>query len=362
MNLLRKLALHYIIVSFMVILVCAVIYVSSLFNKLIDFWVLIFGTLFLMSLLYGLRMSAPILYLLKWLDQLSQGIYTEPELRRQRKKSFRMFKEVIEKMQQLTQRLGQNEMERKELEVMRQEWTSGITHDLKTPLTYIQGYSTMLLSESHQWTEEERKTFLLIVQEKAVHMQQLIDDLNDTFQFESNGVQLKLKRTDFIQFLRKLVDDMQDQPTALKSRIHFKSYQETLFYHFDEHVLRRALTNFLMNAVIHNPAGTEITLSVQCNTDLAITITDNGVGMGTEEQKKLFERYYRGTSTDTPIGGTGLGMAIAKHLIAAHHGTIQVQSAPGQGTSIKISLPLEEATENTTAHDLTLNNQGNKKR
>ncbi|QDS33187.1 HAMP domain-containing histidine kinase [Brevibacillus brevis] len=342
MKLLRKLVLHYLLIFITVFLVSQAVYISSYYlHVYIDFWVLFFGTFLLIALLYSIKMSAPIFYFLKWLDLLSQGIYEEPKLSPRKKRSFRLYKELIVKMQQLTSRLRQNEMERKELEAMRREWTSGVTHDLKTPLSYIQGYSTMLLSEDHHWTEEERKTFLTIMQEKALHMQQLINDLNESFQFENGAVQLDKKQTDIIPFLRELVDDAQYQPSVGKSLLHFQSDQETLVYRYDEHVLRRALTNFLMNAVIHNPAGTEITLSVQCDTELTITITDNGIGMTAEEQKKLFERYYRGTSTDTPIGGTGLGMAIAKQLIVAHRGTIQVQSSPGKGTTINISLPLE---------------------
>ncbi|CAA9322576.1 MAG: hypothetical protein AVDCRST_MAG93-5815 [uncultured Chloroflexia bacterium] len=371
MKLQRKLGLHYIkvVVAFLLLFMAAALLISLIFGGFQTtvfgawiiwpgishnndaFWFLAFvlsftGIFFLIALNYGKRMSAPIFYLLNWLDQLAQGNYAAPSLPGERSRSaggfFRLYGELTEKMMQLTDRLRQNEIQRKELEALRREWTSGVTHDLKTPLSYIQGYAAMLLSDEHDWTDEERGQFISIMQEKATHMQHLIDELNDSLRFEKGTIRLACKRVDMISFLRKLVEDAQQQPVARHYRFHFQSDAQTLLYPFDEHLMKRALLNFLMNAVLHNPAGTVITVSVHCEAGLIVAISDNGKGMSETEQKHLFERYYRGISTDTPVDGTGLGMAIAKQLIVAHEGVIRIQSAIGQGTSITISLPLSE--------------------
>ena len=301
------------------------------------------GTFFFITLFYARRMSAPIFLLLDWVDRLSRGDYTVPHESFHRRKSpqaIRLYGDLNGKMVELTNRLKQSELERERLETMRKEWTAGITHDLKTPLSYIHGYTAMLLSNEHAWTEEERRAFLAILQEKARHIEQLIEDLSDSFRFEQGAVPLHVKPLDMVAFLQSQVDDLRHQPAAQSFRLHFRTNVKNLVYHCDEQLMRRALLNVLMNAVLHNHPGTEITISLEKADLLEIVISDSGRGMSEWEQKHLFERYYRGTSTDTPAGGTGLGMAIAKELIALHGGTIRVQSVMGQGTAITFSLPL----------------------
>lgn len=115
--------------------------------------------------------------------------------------------------------------------------------------------------------------------------------------------------------------------------------KEPLYVMGDAGLLRRAFSNLLVNAVMHNPTGTEITIQVHCNTHIEVQIMDNGKGMDEQSIQHLFERYYRGTSTDVPTGGTGLGMAIVKQIVMTHQGTIDVKSQIGHGTSIIIRLP-----------------------
>jgi signal transduction histidine kinase len=288
-------------------------------------------------------MSSPVFYYLNWIDQLSQGNYNVPEISKVRKTQIPgLFDELTTKIEKLTNRLKENEIERKKLEKTRREWTSGITHDLKTPLSYIHGYSTMLLSDEHQWTFEEQKKFTAIIQEKANHMNHLIDDLNDAFQFESITIQRKLKQLDVVSFVKKIIKDASKQPAARSKQFQFVSDEETIFYRLDEKLIKRSLVNLLMNAILHNPPNTNITVTVQKNTMLSITISDNGNGMNDEEKNNIFQRYYRGISTSTPISGTGLGMAIAKQFITAHQGTIHVQSSLGKGTTIVIHLPKQD--------------------
>jgi signal transduction histidine kinase len=288
-------------------------------------------------------MSSPVFYYLNWIDQLSQGNYNVPETSKARKTQIPgLFDELTTKIEKLTNRLKENEIERKKLEKTRREWTSGVTHDLKTPLSYIQGYSTMLLSDEHQWTFEEQKKFIAIIQEKANHMNHLIDDLNDAFQFESITIQRKLKQLDVVSFVKKIIKDASKQPAARSKQFQFVSDEETIFYRLDEKLIKRSLVNLLMNAILHNPPNTNITVTVQKNTMLSITISDNGNGMNDEEKNNIFQRYYRGISTSTPISGTGLGMAIAKQFITAHQGTIHVQSSLGKGTTIVIHLPKQD--------------------
>jgi signal transduction histidine kinase len=363
MNLQKRLTLHYIIVVVVVMLFSYgassfIILLLSGFDfniygikiswsgflddsiLLTSFFLTFPAFFFVISFLYGRKMSSPLFYFLNWIDQLSQGNYNVPEVSETRRNKIpSIFDELSIKINNLTDRLKENEIERKKLEEMRREWTSGVTHDLKTPLSYIQGYATILLSDEHQWTLEDQKKFITIIQEKANHIHHLIEDLSDTFRFESNTVQPKLKQLDIVSFVEKVMIDVSQQPAARSKQYRFVANEETIFYQFDEELIKRALVNLLMNAVLHNPPNTTITVTVQKNMNLSITISDNGSGMNEEEKNNLFQRYYRGTSTSTPIAGTGLGMAIAERFITAHQGTIDVQSSIGKGTTIVIHLP-----------------------
>lgn len=372
MNLHKKLGIHYfkfilLLISLSIAFYLMLLFIYSLMLHvsaryewqysepvLFIFAYFIFGFILFFALvgfLYGRRMSAPIFYHLDWVDNLSQGRYVQPEEGKyggnKYKKTFALYQELTDKMKKLTMRLRHNEKERQKLEKMRQEWTSGVTHDLKTPLSYIHGYSAMLLSKEHEWTEEERQRFLQIIQEKAQHIEQLIEDLSDVYQFEQGMVSLEREELDMVAFLRQLVHDIQQQPDALHHQLHFVSEQKKLLFHFDSYLLKRALTNLLINAITHNPEGTEIHVDVRqvadrdspAPTALQITVADQGVGMNEDELELLFQRYYRGTPTDASASGTGLGMAIANQFIAAHRGSVKVKSSPGEGTVITIRLP-----------------------
>ena len=100
------------------------------------------------------------------------------------------------------------------------------------------------------------------------------------------------------------------------------------------------LDNIITNAVKHNPEGTEITVSTGIEGDYAwICVSDNGQGMDEETRSNLFERYYRGTSTDETTDGAGLGMSIAQAVVIAHKGQIQVESEPQQGAKVIMKFP-----------------------
>ena len=105
--------------------------------------------------------------------------------------------------------------------------------------------------------------------------------------------------------------------------------------------MHRALQNLIMNAIIHNPEGTNIHIKIEKEKEhfVSITISDDGVGMNQVIVENLFNKYYRGTTTNVSKFGTGLGMAIVKNLIHAHGGHIKVESEESVGTTIQIILP-----------------------
>ncbi len=291
----------------------------------------------------------PIIHIISWIQALSKGVYQEPNPMASlsgRKTIYSicitfLYKEVLMQMQILTDRLKETEAAQAALERNRRQWLAGITHDLKTPLSYLQGYASMISAEQYQWTEAQIKDFGKKMEEKSMHIKTLIDDLNLSFQSDSGKITAQKTKTELVGFLQNMILDTANSPGCTDYHFSYEPDVSSAYLNADQLLLQRALQNIMMNAVIHNPPQTEITVSLKSLSDaFLITISDNGNGMDKETQKNLFESYYRGLPTDLPTEGSGLGMAIAKQFIELHSGRINVESKSGQGTSIAIELPV----------------------
>lgn len=315
---------------------------------------LLVGSIFALSTLvciglFGWYFGGPIAFIMRWIHQLSQGNYKPPPGLRKiytRKETLRMryllYKEVLHSLQLLAEQLQANEVERKKIEQAKQEWIAGISHDLKTPLTYITGYSTLLLTNQYEWSTEEARSFTQEIYDKGKHMEELIQDLNLVLKL-NDGVHLFPINTtsqDLVEFTKRVVADISNSPQAVDYRLHFKTNKPRIDVDFDDKFMQRILQNILMNSIIHNPEPVDIYIELfDYNEQARIHITDNGIGMPTHMMENLFQQYYRGATTDSASEGTGLGMAIVYNLVRAHHGTISVESEPSKGTSFDIHFP-----------------------
>ncbi|WP_339371254.1 sensor histidine kinase [Paenibacillus elgii] len=313
--------------------------------------IILFGMLilFISSLLFfAWFIGRPIYYIVLWIFQLAQGCYEEPFKRNMYsresgtlKQPYKLYEEMIVQLRTLTETLARNERERIAMDKMKEEWISGISHDLKTPLTYITGYSEMMLLPKYQWSEEDKTEFLKQINQKGLHMQALIQDLNLSLQLNGQRLPLHVEPVNMVELIRRIVADVVNAPWASEYLLSFHADIDLLEMTVDPQFLQRALRNLIVNAIIHNPSGTNVTVSLrQSPTQIIIMIEDNGIGMDKETVDRLFDRYYRGTTTDANSEGTGLGMAIALQLIAAHHGEIDVASRKGEGTSVRVMIPL----------------------
>lgn len=299
-------------------------------------------------IIFAWSIGRPLYYIIGWINRLADGIYVEPGNRRniysdktkKLKIPYRLFKELFVQLQTLTDVLENSKKERSRVDEMKKEWISGISHDLKTPLTNIKGYSSMMLSPRYDWSEEEETWFLMEIEQKANHMEDLIGDLNLSFRLDEQQPPLKWEQIDVVEFVRRIVADVTNDPRAVGYNLFLETDESHIETLLDVKLLQRALHNLLFNAILHNPAGTNVTIQILLNTHLYIVITDDGIGMDEVAMDQLFNKYYRGTSTDILSEGTGLGMAIAKQLVLAHGGDIKVTSRVNQGTSISVKLPL----------------------
>lgn len=243
-----------------------------------------------------------------------------------------VYKPVFENLKEVSRELAAHEQERKRLEMMREEWISNVSHDMKTPLASIRGYAELL--NDGKMTPGEQTEYAQIIEKQSLHMQDLLDDLNLTMRLRHQQLPLSLTEVNMVQFIREIVIDTLNTPQYEQANIEFNATKDVIKYHIDEHFMRRAVMNFLHNALLHNPSDVAVNVLVD---DTSITISDNGKGISAEDLEHIFERYYRGTNTEQ-THGTGLGTAIARDIIEAHGGTVTITSEEQQGTTVSIQL------------------------
>lgn len=319
---------------------------TLVFNNLVTFVflpILVIGFFMLVGFIINRRIRKPLTFYIRWIDQLSNGVFKMPDtLNQQTIKHVEIepFAELKLKLDGLTNQLIKAEKEQNELEETRRNWTAGVTHDLKTPLSYIKGYAAMLQSE-HKWDEKEVKEFAKIIEEKSVYMEQLIDDLSVIYEFNQAQIPLNLQTLNLVEFVKNVLSDFKKYPMAdnYPIQLNVKKKADILLV-FDPILLKRALENFMMNAINHNPVGTTITITLEKakHSTTIIEVIDDGIGMDDKMIEQLFNQYYRGTTTDYSHLGSGLGMSIAKQFIEKQNGTIRVESELKQGTKIIIAF------------------------
>ncbi|MGE7929705.1 sensor histidine kinase [Lysinibacillus xylanilyticus] len=301
-----------------------VLFVSIFFGGHI---ILLLGIVFL-SISISRQFVRPLVYVISRIERLTQFDYSKVRDKSihhretgKLKKKFKLFQPVDESINNLSKRLSSNERQIKHAEQLREEWITGLSHDLKTPLSSIYGYSTMLASEDYEWTKEEMRVFATTMQEKATYMDALIRDLTYTYQLKNKAIQLEKVLLPLNVWLPQFADE----------QVSVKVYGDVVL-EADELLLKRILDNLITNAKKYTPEGTKVNVEAQnIGQEIMLTIADQGPGIPQEELDNLFERYYRGTNTTDETAGTGLGLAITKQLIDLHNGTISVQSG-AEGT------------------------------
>ncbi|MEK3993374.1 HAMP domain-containing sensor histidine kinase [Psychrobacillus sp. FSL K6-2365] len=307
---------------------------------LLLFHLILFFFTILFSFWIGSRFGRPVLYFLKRIEKLAKQDYEVLDDRKLRnhktgrlKRKYRVYEDIDQSLSHLAFTQEANERKIMQTEKLREDWITGLSHDLKTPLSSIYGYSTMLSSDNYAWSNEEVRSFAKIMQEKSTYMNALIEDLTYTYQLKNNAISIEKINVNLFEFVK-----------AYSSKSVWKDIQDPIGdegaqVYIDPKLFERVLDNLVGNAIKHTPEGTKVLLIIEQNKDnVLLTIKDEGKGIPIEELENLFNRYYRGTNTTTEVSGTGLGLAIAKQLVEAHNGDIQVKSSEF-GTIVTITLP-----------------------
>ncbi|MFD3157061.1 sensor histidine kinase [Haloimpatiens sp. FM7330] len=251
-----------------------------------------------------------------------------------------LYKPIYACLNKLSTALNKSKLEKDLLDKSREKWTSYISHDIKTPLSSIKGFTEIMKDSEYTFTEEEIKKYSSIMYDKAVYIEELVQDLNLIHKLKNSAIHLNYEKINIVQFVIEMKKEILSSPNFFNRKIKFTSYSDVLYINADAKLLRRSLSNFLINFLIYNDDDTNICIDIiKNNTDIDIVIKDNGRGINPDELPHIFEQYYRGTNTNTNSNGSGLGMAIAYEIIKLHKGNCNIKSKIGIGTTLVISIP-----------------------
>ena len=280
---------------------------------------------------FSKSLTKPVKNIINGVEDLSDGYYEVYY------KEKGIYKNVFSKLNHLSDKLKENEIERKKIESMRNEWIANISHDIKTPLASIKGYAE-LMSIDYDIEAEEVSQYAKIIENKANYIKELVDDLNLTMKLRSGYSNISRKEKNIVSLVRTCIIDILNNANYNNVEIDFESNNESIVIEIDETLIKRVINNLIYNAIIHNNENIKIKVKIFLDNKTHIIIEDNGKGISEIDLKYIFERYYRGTNTGEVHKGSGLGMAIVRDVIKAHNGDIKIRSKLGIGTNIEIIL------------------------
>ena len=226
----------------------------------------------------------------------------------------------------------------KEVDQMKDDFIGMAAHELRTPLTIIRGYTEMLTG-SKRLTESDRQ-LTTNIEASSEHLNQMISDILDVSRLQQGRLSFKLQETTPSSLIEEVVESL--KYTAEKKGLDLLyEKKEASLISIDSDRLKQILINIIGNAVKYTPEG-GVTVTTHVEKDkLYIRVSDTGIGISAEDQKKLFTRFYRVKSRETDsIRGTGLGLWITRNIINQMNGGISVESIKGKGTDFIISFPI----------------------
>ena len=230
-----------------------------------------------------------------------------------------------------------------ELDSLKTRFFANISHEFRTPLTLILGPAKQLMDK---YTDQQDQTNLSGIQRNAQRLLHLVNQLLYLSKLEAGKLKLEAVKSDIVAFLKARVYAFSS--LAEHKHIHFavELPDEKIGAYFDQDKLEKIINNLLSNAFKFTAEGGSFKFQAQALSEdhkswFQIQVTDSGKGIPAEEITKIFDRFYQVDSAQTrEQEGTGIGLALTKELIELHHGVINVESTPGQGTTFIIRLPL----------------------
>jgi signal transduction histidine kinase len=230
-------------------------------------------------------------------------------------------------------------MELDQMETMRQEFISNVSHEIQSPLTSIRGFARALQNE--HLGQADRAHYLNIIEIESMRLSKLSDNLLALASLDAEHIKLDLQSYRLDRQIRDLILACEPQWTekSLEMDIDLAEVSITA----DEDMLSQVWTNLIHNGVKFTPCDGCVRINLQAQGEaIVFTIADSGIGIAEEDQAHVFERFFKAEKArDRAKGGSGLGLAIAKKIVEMHKGTIGVESQLGEGSRFIVSLPMK---------------------
>ncbi|WP_295796197.1 ATP-binding protein [uncultured Treponema sp.] len=316
-----------------------VFFSSSTKNTFVISTILIFALVLLVSFYISSKTVRPIFLMKKATEEYAKGNFdfhlniSSPQEMAELAQSFNSMKD----------RITQNIQSLKKVEQIRKDFVANVSHELKTPVTSIKGFTETLLDDGIN-EPETAKHFLGIINTQCERLINIIEDLLTLSRLETDNGVLETVKTNLVQIAKKACSNLESAASEKQIKINFSSNKKEIFIKGNPGLLEQVITNLIDNSVKYCPDKSIVSCSISENSGKTkIIVEDNGNGIPDEYKDRIFERFYRvdkGRSREH--GGTGLGLSIARHIVNIHGGTIKETGRPDKkkGAHFEIELPL----------------------
>ncbi len=230
-----------------------------------------------------------------------------------------------------------NVTEKEKAEQIRREFTANVSHELKTPLQSISGYAELMKNDMVQ--SEDRIPFAGKIYDEAQRMIRLIEDIISLSHLDEGAKDMQREHTDLYKLAEKAIQSLESEAYAAHVTLELSGMPSVL--HCSRQLLYSIIYNLCDNAVKYNHENGKVAVNIQNEeTEIVLSVHDNGIGIAPEDQDRIFERFYRvDKSHSKEVGGTGLGLSIVKHAARICDAEIEVESTLGKGTVITVTFP-----------------------
>ena len=238
---------------------------------------------------------------------------------------------------QLASSVNKMALELDQMENMRQEFISNVSHEIQSPLTSIRGFAKAL--ENDHLSDEERHHYLSIIEEESTRLSRITEDLLKLAALESDQLHFEPKPYRLDKQIRTLILACEPQWSSKSINMDVSLEESTITA--DEDLLSQVWINLIHNSIKFTPEGGSIRVELQSHdSQVVFKIADTGIGISDEDRTRIFERFYKADKSRTRTKeGSGLGLSIVKKIVDLHKGTIEVKNNAGAGTIFTVSLP-----------------------
>ena len=228
------------------------------------------------------------------------------------------------------------------LDNMRKEFVADVSHELKTPITSIMGYSDTLLEG--EYDEDTRMKFLKVISSEARRMARLVTDLLTLSRYDSKKITSEITTFDLGELVKKCIEKLKFEIEKKKHNVECFVTASVPPVVADKYGIERVVLNILSNSIKYTSENGKIKVYVGfVYNDAYIKIIDNGIGIPEGDLERIFERFYRvDKARSREMGGTGLGLSIAKEILDQNKGNISIKSKVGEGTEVVIKIPTKK--------------------